>query len=69
MSEIIHQRNPGIFGEAVRFAEGVMSDRPLCHKELRLAYMQFFAAHKFLLKKGSTKFWNRTATALVWVPG
>ncbi len=31
-------------------------------------YLQLISKQRFLLKKGITWFWNRSATALVWVP-
>jgi hypothetical protein len=34
----------------------------------RGCHWHFFAAHRFWLKNGITWFWNRSATALVWVP-
>lgn len=31
-------------------------------------HLQPLPTHRFLLKKGRTWFWKRSATALVWVP-
>jgi hypothetical protein len=33
-----------------------------------LAYLHSAVKQRFLVKKGSTWFWNLSATALVWVP-